>query len=205
MNRRDLIKIVSAGIVLPNISWASLSNMKNKKILIAYFSRTKNTFIAADFIQKNIGGELFEIETAEKYPENYQEMVNIGQIQTENKIKPKLKNNGNIAAYDVIFIGSPIWNSRLAPPVASFVAANNFHGKKIYPFFTNAGFGTGYAPEYIKELLGFNYEEDISIKTDSENDKPNMLKINQERIKNNQATVAIKNADELKKWIESIK
>ena len=201
MKRRNFIQLIATGLILPNITWA---NVANKKILIAYYTRTQNTFIVADFIQKNIGGDLFAIQTTEEYPSHYQETVNISKKQIEKNIQPQLKNNIDISAYEIIFIGSPIWNGHIAPPVVSFMANKPFQGKKIYPFFTHAGYGVANAPDDIKTLLGFNYHQHIGIKTNAERDNPNILKTNQNLIQNNQQLTAIKNIADLEKWIKNI-
>ena len=43
------------------------------KILVAYYSWSGNTKEVAEAIHKNIGGDLFAIETVQAYPEEYRE------------------------------------------------------------------------------------------------------------------------------------
>ena len=45
-----------------------------KKILVAYYSRTGNTREIASQIHKSVGGDIFEIQTVEPYPEDYEEV-----------------------------------------------------------------------------------------------------------------------------------
>lgn len=42
--------------------------LKDKKVLIVYLSRTKNTKTIAEIIQKNVGGDLVELELQNPYP-----------------------------------------------------------------------------------------------------------------------------------------
>lgn len=49
--------------------------IKDKKVLIVYLSRTKNTKTVAEIIQKNVGGDLIELELQNPYPENYKATV----------------------------------------------------------------------------------------------------------------------------------
>ena len=48
---------------------------QDKKILIVYLSRTKNTKAIAEIIQKNVGGDLIALEVEKPYPENYKAIV----------------------------------------------------------------------------------------------------------------------------------
>lgn len=99
---------------------------KNKKVLIVYLSRTKNTKAVAEIIHQNIGGDLVELELENPYPENYKLIVE--QVAKENEINflPKLKTKiGNIQDYDTIFIGFPTWGMQLPPPMKSFFKREN--------------------------------------------------------------------------------
>ena len=51
-----------------------LSDTQNAKILIAYYSYSGNTKEVAQAIQKEIGGDLFEIKTEGTYPDEYRPM-----------------------------------------------------------------------------------------------------------------------------------
>lgn len=58
----------------------------------------------------------------------------------------------NLASYDVIFVGTPIWWGTIAPPVATFLAESDLTGKIIIPFCTHGGYGAGQSLEDIKKL-----------------------------------------------------
>lgn len=58
-------------------------NVKIKKILIVYLSRTKNTKAVAEIIQQNVGGNLVELELQNPYSEDYKTIV--AQVQKENE------------------------------------------------------------------------------------------------------------------------
>ena len=45
----------------------------------------------------------------------------------------------DLKQHERIFIGSPIWNSRPAPAINSFIYQTNFEGRSIIPFFTMGG------------------------------------------------------------------
>lgn len=138
------------------------------KILIAYYSRkgqnyvngsvknlTKgNTEIVAEFIQKAVGGELFEIDTVKNYPVDYTECTEVAKVEIRQKARPELKNYlPNIDEYDTIFLGYPIWWSIPPMAVSTFLEKYNFGGKKIVPFATHEGSGLGGSVSYIKKII----------------------------------------------------
>ena len=116
--------------------------MNDKKILIAYFSWSGNTKYVAEKIHNTTGGDMFQIETATPYPNDYHETAyGVAKKQHDENIKPELKNNGDVSSYDVIFVGTPAWWYEMAPAVKTFLSENNFEGKTIVPFITHGGGG----------------------------------------------------------------
>lgn len=137
------------------------------KILIAYYSRKGqnyvngsiknlskgNTEIVAEFIQKSVGGDLFEIDTVKNYPVDYTECTNVAKVEIQQKARPELKNYlPNIDDYDKIFLGYPIWWSVPPMAVATFLEKYDFSGKKIFPFATHEGSGLGGSVNYLKKI-----------------------------------------------------
>ena len=126
--------------------------MKGKKPLIAYYSHTGNTKDIAQKIQKLTGGVLFEIKPLSAYPVNYDDVVNQAKTEKERNIKPELLDNGDISAYDTIFIGTPVWWYTFASPVRTFLAEHDFSKKVIMPFCTHGGGGESQTFREIEEL-----------------------------------------------------
>lgn len=120
----------------------SQGDLMDKKILIAYFSWSGNTKSIAEKIHNTVGGDIFRIETAVPYPTDYNEAAyGVAKKQHDERTKPKLKDNGNVSNYDLIFIGTPVWWYETAPAVKTFLSENNFEGKTILPFITHGGGG----------------------------------------------------------------
>ena len=116
--------------------------MTDKKVLIAYFSWSGNTKYIAEKIHNTVGGDMFQIETVVPYPADYNETAyGVAKKQHEENTKPKLKDNGDVSGYDVIFVGTPAWWYEMAPAVKTFLSENNFEGKTIVPFITHGGGG----------------------------------------------------------------
>jgi len=130
---------------------SSQGKVPEKRILVAYFSRTGdnyavgniakgNTHIVADMIAEAAGADTFEIKTLKDYPANYKECTEVAKNELEENARPELAAKvPNIQDYDVIFLGYPIWWSDMPMAVYTFMESYNFQGKTIIPFCTSAG------------------------------------------------------------------
>ena len=122
-------------------------------ILIAYFSKTGNTEEVANRIQELTGGDLFRIETAQPYPEDYTETTQIAQEELENNARPELTGEvENMEDYDTLFIGYPIWWADLPQPLYTFLEEYDLSGKTIIPFNSHNGSRFSNTIETIQEL-----------------------------------------------------
>lgn len=110
------------------------------KILIAYFSKTGTTEGVAQQIQSLVGGDLIKIETVTPYPEDYTETTEIAKQEQTDHARPAISTSvENIAAYDTIFIGYPIWWGTAPMAVHTFLESYDFTGKTVIPFSTSGG------------------------------------------------------------------
>lgn len=122
---------------------------EEESILIAYFSYTGNTEEAAQRIAEYTGGDLAEIERAEEY----------GDLETEAEaeildgVHPEITVSvENIADYDTVFVGYPIWWDEAPAMIATFLAENDFAGKTIVLFCTSASDDIGDSLHIFTEL-----------------------------------------------------
>lgn len=121
--------------------------------LIAYFSYTGHTRGIARQIQELTGGALFEIRPAAPYAQDYDTTERQGRKETRDGYRPPLAQQApELSDYDVVLLGSPNWFNTVAPPVATFLAENNFVEKAIALFCTNGGGGLGHIPADVKAL-----------------------------------------------------
>lgn len=112
------------------------------KILVAYYSYSGNTRFAAEQIQKDTGGTLFEIKPVKPYPADYNACVELAKREINAGVKPELAEKvKEFDKYDVIFVGTPNWWSTMAPPVLAFLSSYEFSGKTVIPFVTHGGGG----------------------------------------------------------------
>ena len=129
---------------LPAAGVIPAKGKSGRKALVLYHSRTGNTRALARQIHEAVGGDLVEIQTVQPYPDDYDALVaQNAEEQRTNYMPPSRTTIENIQDYDVIFIGSPIWNVRLTPPVRSFLSSHDLSGKIIAPFVTYKVSGLG--------------------------------------------------------------
>lgn len=123
---------------LKNIKYNQPIILTNKKILTVYYSNNGNTKNIARNINSIVGGDIREIQLTEKYPNNILKMSKLVRKQLKEDYLPQIEDI-DISNYDVIFVGSPIWNFSISLSIKSFLKANNFENKTLIPFFTFSG------------------------------------------------------------------
>lgn len=134
-----------------------------KKILVVYFSHTGNTEKVAQLIQSKTGADIFKIETAAPYPSVYRETTELAKQEKADNARPALKNKvENMAQYDVVFVGYPIWWYTAPMAVATFADGYDFSGKTVITFCTSGGSPiSDSTPDINKWFKGANVIEGI--------------------------------------------
>jgi flavodoxin len=132
----------------------AFSQQSDSNVLIVYLTRTNNTKAVAEMIHEKVGNSMLVALVPENpYPENYQEIVDQVDRENENDYLPPLKTQiDSIEQYDVVFLGFPTWDMQMPPPMKSFLNQNDFSGKTVIPFNTNAGFGVGSGFDMVKSM-----------------------------------------------------
>lgn len=110
------------------------------KSLIVYYSYSGNTKQIAHMIQKETGSDTARIQTVKPYTGNYDALIRQARIEVSSRFEPEIKlDDIDIEAYGAIFIGTPVWWYTFAPAVRTFLSANGWAGKKVYPFASSGG------------------------------------------------------------------
>lgn len=110
-------------------------------ILIAYFSWGGNTQALAEEIQRQTGADMFRIEPVTPYSTNYNTVAYTTSVQErDSNARPAIKDTiQNLADYDYIFIGTPVWWMQDPMIIHTFMETpqyNGFEGKTVIPFCT---------------------------------------------------------------------
>jgi flavodoxin len=132
-----------------------LDGAMEEDTLIVYLSRTGNTAAIAEIIHQAVGGEIVQIKLEEPYPEDYDAIV--AQVDRENEtgyLPPLETSIPDMQEYETVFVGFPTWDMQLPPPMKSFLNEYDLSGRRVVPFNTHGGYGTGSSFEQVRELAG---------------------------------------------------
>ncbi|GFO84188.1 flavodoxin [Anaerostipes butyraticus] len=127
----------------------------SKKSLVAYFSASGVTARAAKTLAEAAGADLYEIKPKMPYTKadlNWMDKNARSSIEMKDpSSRPELADeNADIASYDVIFLGFPIWWYVAPTIINTFLEAYDFSGKTIILFATSGGSGLGKTVEKLK-------------------------------------------------------
>lgn len=146
-NRFTLLMAAVIGICLTaSAQKTDMKNLDNPKTLVAYFSATGTTAEAARKLAGVTGGELFEIAPATPYTDadlDWHDKQSRSSVEMNDpKSRPALKGKkANMAAYEVVYIGYPIWWGVAPTIVKTFIESHELNGKTVIPFDTSGGSG----------------------------------------------------------------
>ncbi len=120
------------------------------KKLVAYFSAGGNTARLAKKLADAAAADLYEIKPAVPYTRedlNWQNKQSRSSVEmNDHSSRPALApQDADIASYDTIYIGFPVWWYIAPTIINSFLESYDFSGKKIILFATSGGSGFGQA------------------------------------------------------------
>ena len=109
-----------------------------------------NTEVLARIISRQLSEgvpcDVHRIEAADPYSEDYDATVARNVREQDADARPAIANPlASIDGYDVVLLGSPIWNVRPPMIMHTFAESHDFTGKTVYPFTTHAMSGLGTA------------------------------------------------------------
>jgi len=134
------------------------SNMQtDNKQLIVYFSATGTTARAARTIEDVTGGTLYEIVPQQSYTSDdldWNDRQSRSSVEMNNpQARPVLKDTKlDVAAYDVIFIGYPIWWNQAPRIINTFIESHDLNGKTLVPFATSGGSGISNSVRELRKI-----------------------------------------------------
>ena len=163
---------------------------KGRNIFI-YYTRTLNTHILVSYAQSLIGGDLVRIQTAQDYPKDYQQLVELSAKQSAEGIFPPLQPYElNLRGYNNIFIATPLWNGDICPPIKSLLRGANLGDRAISLIITSAGFGLDVSVDSAKKLVSVGAVLDYEF-SEYEKILPNLRMLNESKIAQNRAYDAL--------------
>ena len=137
------------------------------KNLIIYYSRRGENYVngvmknlvkgnaevIAEFTQKAVGGDLFQVETLTEYPASYMQTIDIAKKELQERKRPELKKYiHDVSEYDNIFVLGPCWWGTYPMAVFSLLERIDFAGKKVIPMMTHEGSGMGSSEQDLRKI-----------------------------------------------------
>lgn len=124
------------------------------KKLVAYFSASGTTKKTAELLAEAAEADLYEITPKVAYTKadlNWMDKKSRSSVEmNDKKFRPEIEDkDANIAEYDEIILGFPIWWYVAPTIVNTFLEKFDFSGKKVVLFATSGGSGFG---NTVKEL-----------------------------------------------------
>ncbi|MBQ9473697.1 MAG: NAD(P)H-dependent oxidoreductase [Bacteroidales bacterium] len=118
----------------------------NKKTLVAYFSATGTTKRAAEQLAQELGADLYAITPALPYSDadlDWRDKQSRSTLEMNDKSsRPEVQGKiDNLADYDTIWIGFPVWWYTAPTIINTFIEKHDFTGKVLCVFATSGGSG----------------------------------------------------------------
>ena len=127
-----------------------------KNAMVAYFSASGVTAKVARRLAKAIDADLFEIRPETPYTRadlNWMDKKSRSTLEMNDpSCRPAMAQVPDVSAYDVIFVGFPIWSYREPSIIDSFMESADFTGKTVVPFCTSGGSGIGDSAQNMQAL-----------------------------------------------------
>ena len=126
------------------------ADTKDSKVLVAYYSATGTTAKAAEELANATGGTLYEIVPEKPYTDedlDYENENSRSAVENKNPdMRPAIKTGLDIAPYETVYVGFPVWWDKAPLVVYTFLDSYDFTGKKIVVFGT--AHSSGLTPSY---------------------------------------------------------
>ena len=122
--------------------------------LIVYFSLEGNVDFISRELAKELGADLYRLQTVKEYPKKGLMKFVHGGRDTIKGFKPELKALPDLTAYKNILVGAPVWASKPAAPLNTFFDGADFSGKSVSLFASSAGGNSKKCLSIMREIAG---------------------------------------------------
>jgi flavodoxin len=155
------------------------TTVRDSTVLLAYFSpagenyyyggrrqlTVGNTEVLADLISQRLGCDVYRIEAADPYSNDYDDTVARNVREQQADTRPAIGNLPvSVAAYQTVLLASPIWNVRPPMIMSTFAESFDFTGKTIHPLTTYAMSGLGTTErDYAASCPGATIGEGLAV------------------------------------------
>lgn len=129
---------------VPQTEETDLTN--DSKVLVVYFSWSGHLQTMSHWIADETGGDIVRVVTKEPYPEDYNATADRAKKEQDDGTRPEITielTEEELAKYDTIFLGFPVWWYDLPMPMWTFLESADLSGKTVIPFFSHEGSSNG--------------------------------------------------------------
>ena len=159
---KPIFKLILLAALAAGSACGQDKNNMNQKALVVFFSHAGenysvgnievgNTKIVADYISEITGADQFEIVAEKNYDMPYMDLIKAAQDEAKAGELPAYKGDVDVAPYDVIFIGGPIWWGTYPQVMFTFFKDHDLSGKTVIPFTTHEGSGLASTVRDVKK------------------------------------------------------
>ncbi len=139
-----ILVVLSAGLLYfyrTQTAWVESPPYKRVSVdtartLVVVYSRTGNTFGAAKEAARFFDADFLQIKAPQYARDLKGQMLASGDADKEVTTTPIFHDPVDLSKYDLIFLCSPTWWFRPAPPLWSFVENHDFAGKPVFLLMT---------------------------------------------------------------------
>ena len=123
------------------------------KSLIAFYSRKGTTKKIAELIGKELDADIEELIDLKKRTGFIIGFLRCGFAATKEKLTDLKETEKDPSLYDLVILGTPIWNKRMTPTIRTYIHNNKGKFKKVAFFCTYKGRGSEELFNSMKELI----------------------------------------------------
>ncbi|MCG5221163.1 flavodoxin [Streptosporangium soli] len=151
-----------------------------RPVLLAYFSRPGenyhyggrrnlrigNTQVLAQMISERLDCDVYRIQAADPYPDDYDQTVARNVQEQNDDARPTIANAlPDLDRYATVLLAGPIWNVRAPMIMTTFTEQLDFTGKTVLPVTTYATSGLGTtARDYAASCSGAAIGDGLAVR-----------------------------------------
>ena len=119
---------------------------KETSVLVVYFTWSGHLDSMAHWIADETGGDILRVLAKNEYPESYDDTADCAKKEKDDDVRPEITVSltaEQMAKYDTVFIGFPMWWYDLPMPMWTFLESVDLSGKTVNIFFSHEGTSDG--------------------------------------------------------------
>ncbi len=135
----SLLGVINLCLLCFTVSPSLSEEGMNGKTLILYYSLTGNTKAGCEALQRELGADIMEIKDLRKRSGKWGffKTAIASLVGKHTKIEPE---KVDLAGYQNIILGSPIWTGKLSMAIRTVIDRNRLNGKKVIIYTTTNAF-----------------------------------------------------------------